>query len=818
MDSLRIDFRDAARALVREPLHAGAAVATLALTLGASTAIFSIVNGVILRPLPYFEAERLISIREVVPTIVKQYPTLPANARHFEEWRRQVTSLSSIAQLEWRTTSLTGTGEPAQISVVRASGPLFDVLQTPVAFGRPLAREDEESDHPPVTVISARFWEDRLARDPQVLGRTLVFGGTQYTVVGVLAPWIQLPTFDVLGDSASLSSAFAAVVPFRLNFAHVDWMGQFNYPVIGRLKRGATLEQTRAELDMVQRSVAQIATRETREPTQLRVWVVPLGESIVGRTRLGLLLLLGAIGGVVLIACANLANLSLTRATGRMRDAAVRAALGASRGRLARTVVIEQLLLATIGGVIGLIVAREALALFVRTAPTGLPRVNDVVIDGRVLTFAAAVAVAAGLSVALLPAWRLRRGDVQMTLRGGGHGATDRGGLRVRAGLLAAQVALSVMLLVITGLFVTSFEQLLRVDPGFSPDHVVAIEIAPVARRYPDAAARAALYDRIMAATRSLAGISTAAWTSALPLTGETWVDSVALVGDTSPPSKHPSANYRFVGPDYFRTLSMPITKGRSIDDRDRTSATTPAVLSARAAQTLWPNEEPIGRQFTRGDPAQVFHVVGVVADGHPTALEAESPLMVYVPYWFNNEGKSVLMVRTPGDPAAIASELGRAIHGVDPEIAIANESPLQRVVDRALEGRRYQMWLFAAFGAVALLIATVGVYATTAYGVSRRRREMNIRVALGARVSQVFALVLRQTAVPIVVGVVAGSLSALALGTVVASLLFKVRASDPIVIASVVAIVGLAGSLASATAARQGLRISPAEALRDDA
>jgi hypothetical protein len=290
------------------------------------------------------------------------------------------------------------------------------------------------------------------------------------------------------------------------------------------------------------------------------------------------------------------------------------------------------------------------------------------------------------------------------------------------------------------------------------------------------------------------------------------------VVGDTSPPSNRPSANYRFIGPDYFRTLSMPITRGRSIDERDRTSATTPAVLSARAAQTLWPNEEPVGRQFTRADPTQVFEVVGVVADGHPTALEAESPLMVYVPYWFNNEGRSVLMVRTPGDASAIAGELRRAIHGVDPEIAIADVSPLQHVVDRAIESRRYQMWLFAAFGVVALLIATVGVYATTAYGVSRRRREMNIRVALGARVSQVFALVLRQTAMPIAAGIAAGSLGALAAGTVVASLLFKVRASDPIVIASVVAIVGVAGSLASAAAARQGLQINPAEALRDDA
>ncbi len=465
----------------------------------------------------------------------------------------------------------------------------------------------------------------------------------------------------------------------------------------------------------------------------------------------------------------------------------------------------------------GLLVAREGLNLFVKTAPIDLPRVNDVVIDGRVLGFAASAAIVAGLCVALLPEWRMGRGDVQATLRGGGHGTTDRSGLRVRATLLATQVALSVTLLVVTGLFVTSFVQLLRVDPGFSPDRVVAVEIAPVASRYPDAKARTALYDRIFTSARDLSGVTSAAWTSALPLTGETWVDLIARIGDTRPSSQKPSANYRFIGPEYFRTLSMPVTKGRSIDERDRNHAVTPAVISARAAQTLWPGEDPIGRQFTRGDPNDHFEVVGVVVDGHPTALEAESPLMVYVPYWYNNEGKSVLMVRTFGDATAVASELRRVIHTVDPEIAIAGVSPLHRVVDKALESRRYQMWLFAAFGAVALLIATVGVYATTAYGVSRRRREMNIRVALGARASQVFALVLRQSATPLFVGIAVGCAGALAMGTVVASLLFKVRASDPLVIASVVALVGAVGVLASGTAVRQGLRINPAAALRDE-
>jgi len=817
MATTLLDVRDALRAVRREPLYAGAVIATLALTLGASTAVFSIVNGVVLRPLAYREAQRLVSIREVVPRIARRYATSPVNARHFEEWRRQATSFASIAEVEWRTTNLTGAGDPAQVVLVRASGTVFDVLQMPVALGRPLTRDDERPDHPPVAVISQRLWEDRLGRDPQVVGRGLILGGTQYTVVGVLEPRSELPGFELLSESASLSSKFDLVVPFRLNFSRIGWMGQFNYAAVARLKAGVTLEQARAELDVIQQSVADIATRETHEPIELRGWIMPLGESIVGRARLGLLLLLGAIGGVVLIACANLANLSLTRALGRMREAAVRSALGASRARLAGGVVLEQLVLAATGGALGVLIARQGLNLFVKTAPIDLPRVNDIVIDGRVLGFAALVAIAAGLCVALLPAWRMGRGDVQATLRGGGHGATDRGGLRVRSTLLAVQVALSVTLLVVTGLFVTSFVQLLRVDPGFSPEHVTAVEIAPIANRYPDEKTRAALYDRILAAAHDLPGITSAAWTSALPLTGETWVDLIARIGDTRPSSQKSSANYRFIGPDYFRTLSMPIAKGRAIDERDRNRAVVPAVISARAAQTLWPGADPLGQQFARGDPSQHFEVVGMVADGHATALEAESPLMVYVPYWFNNEGRSVLMVRTPGEAAAIAGELRRVIHAVDPEIAIADVSPLRQVVDKALAGRRYQMWLFTAFGAVALLIATVGVYATTAYGVSRRRREMNIRAALGARASQVIGLVLRQSLTPLFAGIAAGCAGALAMGTVVASLLFKVRATNPFVLATVVALVGAVGVLASATAARQGMRVDPAAALRDE-
>ena len=818
MTELLFDVRDAVRGFRRDRLYAAAVVGTLALTLGASTAVFSIFDGVLLQPLAYREAQQLVSMREINVAEADRYPTLPVSPRHFEEWRNRATSFSAMVELNWRTANLTGAGDPAQIVVLRASGALFDVFGTHVAMGRALRADDERVDHPDVAVIADRLWRERLDRDPRVLGRSLTLGGKPYTVVGVLPAGYELPTFDVLSNTGSLTSRLDAIVPMRLDLTKYDWMGEFNFPVIARLKDGVSLEQARAEMNVVQHAVAQIAERETHQPAALRADVTPLGESIVGRARLGLLLLLGAIGAVVLIACSNLANLSLTRTLGRTRDAAVRSALGAGRARLVRQVVLEQLLLALAGGALGVLFAREALNVFVRTAPIDLPRAGDVVIDARVLAVSAAVAIVAGLLVALMPAWRMGTGDVQSALRGGGHGSTDRGGFRTRATLLGLQVGLSVTLLVVTGLFVASFVHLLGIDPGFSADRVVTVEISPTSTRYPNVQARAALYDRILDRARGLPGVASLAWTSALPLTGETFVDAIQMPDGTTALSGHPqSANYRFVAPDYFRTLTMPIVAGRSFDDRDRSGAAPPAVISARAAGTLWPGRDPIGHQFSRGDPNQHFIVVGVVADGHATRIDAPSPLMVYVPYWYNNEGRSVLVAHTTGDASAVVAELRQAVRAVDPEIAIADASPLQSVIDKSLEGRRYQMWLFIAFGAIALLIATVGVYATTAYGISRRRREMNIRVALGARVSEVFGLVLRQSATPVAVGLAAGCAGALAIGTVMASLLYEVRVSDPLVIAAVIALVGSVGLAASAIAAKQGLRINPAAALRED-
>ena len=499
-----------------------------------------------------------------------------------------------MAAMDWRTSTLTGAGEATQVVVLRSSGTLFDVLRIPTTLGRGLTREDENRERPAVTVVSEQLWRDRLGSDPAVVGRPLTLNGAQFTIVGVTPRGYSLPRLQPNGESGSVTSEFAAIVPFRISLARFDWMGQFNYGVVARLKPGVTLQEARAEMNVLQGTVAEIARRETRRPAELRAWLMPLEEHIVGPVRRGLLLLLGAIAGLLLIACANLANLTLTRTMGRLRESAVRGALGASRWRLIRGVVVDQVVLAAAGGVLGLALAQAALRVFVRTAPGGLPRVQEVSIDGRVLAVGAVTALLAALAVALVPAWRLGRADLESVLRSGGR-TSERGALRLRSVLLTTQIALSVMLLAVSGLFVSSLTRLLRTDGGFTSHGAVTIEVAPGSTKYPGTPERAALYDRIFERVRAMPGVTAAAWTSALPLTGETFVDVMLRPDRAVAPDTRPMANYRFIGPEYFDAMGRRSCKGAASSHRTGRPRSSPRSSTheprGRSGQTNRPSD-----------------------------------------------------------------------------------------------------------------------------------------------------------------------------------------------------------------------------------
>jgi putative ABC transport system permease protein len=809
MGSLLFDIRDALRALRRDRAYATTVVLTLALTIGATTAIFSIVNGVLLKPLAYRESHRLVSLREVW----KQFPgSLEVNEQHFEYWRQHAKSFDSLAQYITLPANLTGAGEAAQIRVVHGSGSLFDVLQIAPAIGRTITPADESGAQSNVVAITDVLWRERFGGDPAIVGRSISLDGKPYTVVGVLPPDARLPDSDRL--------RLDAFVVIRVDDDHVGWVGDHNNAAIGRLKPGVTPEQARAELDVLQAQISDIATKQAHEPVSLASVVTPLTEAVVGRARRGLLLLLAAIAAVLLIACSNLANLSLTRTVGRLRDAAIRSALGASRGRLVGRAILEQLMLSVAGGAAGLFIASGALSIFVRTAPIDLPRVTEVALDPIVLAFAAAVSLLTALLVALVPAWRLGGRGVQTTLRAGGTITADRGGMRTRSALLMLQVALSVMLLVVTTLLTVSFLRVMNVDRGFVADRVLVVDVALPANRYADDALRLTAYDRMLDAIHALPGVVSVTTTSMLPLRGQGQVNFIVAAGDTRPRAAQPTANFRFIGPEYFGALGIRILQGRTFTYAERAAGRLmPALISEPVAARLWPNQDPIGKHFSRGNPDEAgFEVVGVVADARTTSVERTPPLMVYVPYWWRTRASTSLLVKTGAiDSTALVRAIRSAVHQIDPEIAIGQTRPLDQLVDAAFAARRYQMRLFVTFGVVALLIAVIGIYAVTAYGVSRRRREMNIRVAIGASAGHVWRLILRDATVPLGAGVAAGAAGAIALGSVVASLLFEVQARDPFVITGVVALVGAVGVLASAAATRQGLSLDPAAALRDE-
>ncbi len=807
------DVRDALRGLRRDRAYAAAVVLTLALTIGGSTAVFSIVDGVILKPLGYPEAHRLVTIQEGWNELRLLSSGLEVNEQHFEYWRGRATTFESMAQYIVLPANLTGAGDATQVPVGRVSGSFFDVLRVQAARGRVLNPSDEPSGRPEVAVISDACWRQRFASDPAIVGRSIVLDGKPRTIVGVLGPEFRLPT-------ERLVSPGEAFVPIHMDAERVGWVGDHNNEAFGRLRDGVSPEQARAELDLLQRRVSEIATREAKEPVSLTTVVRPLSETVVGQSRRGLLLLLGAIGAVLLIACANLANLSLTRAIGRLRDAAIRSAIGASRSRLIVRSMVEQVVLSLSGGAFGLAVAWAALRVFVRTAPLDLPRVNEVAIDGRVLAFAAAVSTIAGIAVSALPAWRQSRVDVERTLRAGALTTTsDRGGIRARGALLALQLALSLALLAVTGLLAVSLVRVMNVNRGFAAERVLLVPVSLPANRYPTEVSLVAAYDRLLPTVRALPGVSSASVISASPLSGSGQVNAVVPAGSTRPRSEHPSANYRFVGPEFFQTMGIAVLRGRTFTDAERPPAhMMPALISDRTAQRLWPDQDALGKQFSRGIPGEAgFEVVGIVADAKLTSLERTPPLMVYLPYWWRSRMTTQLVVKTAGDPAAIMPAVRRAVSGVDDEIAIGNARPLEQLVGTSMAGRRYQVQLFVAFGVVALFIAALGVYAVTAYGVSQRRRELNIRAALGAQPAQVLGMVARQSGGPIVAGLVAGVIGAVALSGLVGSLLFEVQARDPRILAAMTLMVGAIAALATFVAARQGLTYDPAAALRED-
>jgi predicted permease len=808
------EVRYTLRVLMRSRGYAVVMVLTLALGIGATTAIFSLVNGVLLRPLAYPQSQQLVFVGEFIRAFADKYPVLPVSARHFLEWRQRSSSFDSLALVRNNDVTLTGKGEPEHLEMLEVSASLFGTLRVPPALGRVFATEDEEAGHP-VAVISAGLWRRKFGADPAVLGEALILDDKAYTIVGVLPKMFRFPNINPWGVAQLRTSAQPAVFVPKVftERERNELMSGFGFRVFGRLKDGVTRQQATAELNGIGAQIVEMAGLKDFE---LRAVVEPLKETLVHDSRRGLLVILGAIGTLLLIACLNLGILSLARAQRRDAESATRAALGATRLQLVRQALVEALLLALAGTAAGVMLATKGLTALVRIAPADLPRLSEVSIDARVLAFALGLAGATALLFGVLPAWRMagaRPGQVLQAARR--TATTGIAGLSLRNVLVTVEVSLGVALLITAGLLLDSFARVLHADLGFQAPSALAGDITLPAEKEKQAMG---FHDRLLEHLASAPGVDSAALISTLPLEGEPWVEAVGVPGDPRPQWECPLANLRIVSPGYFQMMGIPLREGRTFDLADRSGgenghARRVAVVSERLARALWPQQDTaVGRKVLVAD--QEWEVIGVVSDIRAHADRAAVP-MLYRVYWNLDQLSMTIVACTRGDPLSLAGAVRAAVHAADADVAIAKLRTMREVLEESVSQRRFQMLLTSTFAWCALLLAGLGIYGVVSCSVTRRTREMGIRAAFGARAPELCIMVLRQGMTPVVLGLILGVGGALACGRLLQSLLYEVKPHDPWIIAAVVGAVLLTAALACYVPARRAARIDPMAALR---
>jgi len=808
--SMRQDLRYALRGLVRRPGFAAIVVATLALGIGANAAIFSVVNAVLLRPLPFAEPERLIQLRHEDPYYSISEP-------EFMDYRRDVRAFQYLAAWAGTEVDLTGDGgEPERVGAVRISDRFLEALGVTPARGRAFSAEENApaTGPSPVVMISDGLWRRRFGADPDIVGRTIVMNGRPRTVIGVMPPHLGYP------------SPLAAVwLPLRLNPDSLWTRNNHYLTAIGRLAPGATTGQATTQLQT-------LATRwmsdfpETYFPGKpLVVTVAPMRETLLGATRPYLVALLGAVGFVLLIACVNVANLLLARGESRRKELAIRTALGASGRRLARQALTESVLLATIGGSLGLLLAWVGTRAMVRLAPESVPRLEEVTIDLSVLAFTAAAALATGLLFGIAPALRAARGEQAETLKQGGKTTSPAGGTRrTRRALVVAEVALAVVMLAGAGLMLRSMGKLHAIDLGFDEAGLLTMRLSLPSQGY-EAGRTTEFYRELTERLAAIPGVEGAAAVQRLPMEWEgdnSW--SIAIDGRMPATiSAAPSVTPSIVSPDYFRVMRMSLLRGRAFTAADRGDAPMVAVVNETMAKQLWPGADPVGRTLKMfNEESPWVTVVGVVKDVRSAGFLADVPPTAYFPHAqaersaYSAPRSMAVAVRTTGDPMAVATTARAMVRSLDRNVPIASVRAMESVVARSIASRRFATLLLGAFAALALALAGVGIYGVIAFGVSQRSYELGVRMALGAQKSAVMRLVVSEALGMTLVGLAVGLAGALGVGYLARSLLVGVGAVDVPTLAIVSAALAGVAVVASAMPARRAALVSPTEALRD--
>jgi putative ABC transport system permease protein len=798
MRTVLADVRYAFRVMFRTPSFAVAVVSVLALGVGANTTIFSIVNAVLLRPLPFEEPERLVRIFTRTPG-GRLFELSP---RKFYDWQRDAKSFEGMAMYQccgFRELALTGTGTARIVRATTVSAGFFEVVRARPALGRVFRQEEDTPGGKHVVVLSDRFWRTEFGGQPDVIGRTVKLSDEPYTIVGVMPP-----TASVASWTAMASDVW---VPLALTDEQRASRGNHNRYGVARLKRDVELAQAQAEMDAISARLA----REFPQ-TDGRGWaavVVPMQEEIVGNSRTTLLMLLGAVGLVLLIACANVGNLLFTRALSRRKEIAIRSALGAGRGRVFQQLLTEALLLAGVGGALGLLLAYGTLTSASTLLAGQVPRAEEISIDGRVLLFAIGVSMLTGMLAGTLPGVRASRSDLNDTLKAGGR-SNGAIGVGTRRLLVVCEVALSLVLLMGAGVMIQSLRALRHGNTGFDPNNVLTMVVRLVDARYPSPAQRSSFFDVALQRIRALPGVEAAGAIDDLPF-GDGSSQSLALEGYA--PQRDPVAvQVRQIRPGYLRAMGIPLLGGRDVLDSDADVL----LVSQDAAKLYWGADDAIGRRATLPALSKTVlrQVVGIVGDVKQRNLTETTTPTVYL-YTREPRSRGTFVIRTSVPPATLVQPAVAAIRAIDPEQPVGDIRTMVQVLDGTLTSQRFSALLLGVFAGVALLLAAVGIYSVLSYIVRGRSREIGIRIALGARTSDVLRLVIVEGMSPALIGVAAGTIAALASAKVMRTLVFGVSASDPLTLTAVGATLALVALIASLVPAYRALRLDPVKALR---
>ncbi len=811
MGTIIQDLRYGARMLFKNPGFTLIAVITLSLGIGANTAIFSVANRVLLFRLPYKDAGRLVTVWGSNPQLGDDIDLVsPAD---LADWRAQNTVFEDLAATNDAPYNLTGMGEPESLFGYSLAANFFQVAGVQPALGRAFTPEEDLAGAQRVVVLSHRLWHRRFGGDPTAVGRSVTLNGAPYTIIGVMPAGFQHPQHAELWT------------PLRLNSLSANRANDRGFRVlrvVGRLKQGVTLEQAQTEMSRV---ALRLSGQYPATNAGQGVKIVSMQEQYAGDIKPTLLALLGAVGFTLLIACANVANLLLARAAARQKEIAVRTALGAKRGRIVRQLLTESVLLALVGGALGLLLTLWSVNLLVSLFPNNvtnlnIPVVEEIPIDGRVLGFSLLVSLLTGVIFGLAPAWQASKTDLSQTLKEGGANTTASvSGRRMRSLLVVTEMALAVLLLIGAGLMIKSFWRLLQGDLGLNPKNVLTMEVMLPPQKYSGGQQRRDFLQGVMSRIENLPGVEHAGATNFLPLTGFWGTASFSVEGRPSPrPNEQPSADNRVVTERYFRTMGIRLLRGREFDERDREGASPVVIINETMARRYWPNEDPIGARINLGqglDQGNKPEIVGVVNDVKSFGLEEQTHLEIYRPFAQAPFPLIAFAVRVSGDPLSQVAAVKNAIYAVDRDQPVFKVITMEKLAAESITLRRVSMLLVGGLSALALILAAIGVYGVMSYAISRQRREIGLRMALGAQVNDVLKLVIGQGMKPALAGMIIGLLASFALTRLIKGLLFGVSATDPTTFVAVSILLGGVALAACWIPARRAAKVDPMATLK---